>query len=132
VSLSSPDVATKNTSGDPGARFGAFACSYRLPFAGNRLTFYADSEAHDDVSPLTLRGARRIDRDRTFPICQAFLSWTCAPRQSPLIPLPRAVSVATSTTLKTFRGREIPTKANSSAIGSGARVRAAKAELPIT
>jgi hypothetical protein len=69
VCLSSPDVATKNTSGDPGARFGAFACSYRLPFVGNRLTFYADSEAHDDVSPLTLPGSRRIDRDCIFSIC---------------------------------------------------------------
>jgi hypothetical protein len=37
---------------DPGARFGAFDFSYRLPFARNWLTLYADSEVHDDVSPI--------------------------------------------------------------------------------
>jgi hypothetical protein len=36
---------------DPGARFGAFDFSYRLPFVRNWLTLYADSEVHDDVSP---------------------------------------------------------------------------------
>ena len=37
---------------DPGARFGAFDFTYRLPFLRNWLTLYADSEAHDDVSPI--------------------------------------------------------------------------------
>ena len=37
---------------DPGARFGAFDFSYRLPFVRNWLTLYADSEVHDDVSPI--------------------------------------------------------------------------------
>ncbi len=37
---------------DPGARFGAFDFSYRLPFARNWLTLYADSEVHDDLSPI--------------------------------------------------------------------------------
>ena len=37
---------------DPGARFGAFDFSYRLPFARKWLTLYADSEVHDDVSPI--------------------------------------------------------------------------------
>jgi hypothetical protein len=37
---------------DPGARFGAFDFSYRLPFVRNWLTLYTDSEAHDDVSPV--------------------------------------------------------------------------------
>lgn len=41
----------KISSADPGARFGAFDFSYRLPFVRNWLTLYADSEAHDDVSP---------------------------------------------------------------------------------
>lgn len=37
---------------DPGARFGAFDFSYRLPFVRNWLTLYSDSEVHDDVSPI--------------------------------------------------------------------------------
>ena len=37
---------------DPGARFGAFDFSYRLPFVRNWLTLYTDSEVHDDVSPI--------------------------------------------------------------------------------
>jgi hypothetical protein len=38
---------------DPGARFSAFNFSYRLPFARNYLTLYADSETHDDVTPIS-------------------------------------------------------------------------------
>jgi hypothetical protein len=38
---------------DPGARFSAFNFSYRIPFVRNWLTFYSDSEAHDDVTPLS-------------------------------------------------------------------------------
>jgi len=37
---------------DPGARFGAFDFSYRVPFVRNWLTLYTDSEVHDDVSPI--------------------------------------------------------------------------------
>ena len=37
---------------DPGARFGAFDFSYRLPFARNWLTLYSDSVLHDDISPI--------------------------------------------------------------------------------
>lgn len=51
-SLSAPDPAVKVSSKDPGARFGAFDFSYRLPFLRNWLTLYADSEVHDDVSPI--------------------------------------------------------------------------------
>jgi hypothetical protein len=51
-SLTAPDAAVKESSADPGARFGAFDFSYRLPFVRNWLTLYADSEAHDDVSPV--------------------------------------------------------------------------------
>jgi hypothetical protein len=50
-SVTSPSPADKNDSMDPGARFGAFDFSYRLPFARNWLTLYTDSEVHDDVSP---------------------------------------------------------------------------------
>jgi hypothetical protein len=49
-SVTSP--AIKNSALDPGARFGAFDFTYRLPFPRNWLTLYADSEAHDTVSPL--------------------------------------------------------------------------------
>lgn len=37
---------------DPGARFGAFDFSYRLPFLRNWLTLYTDAEVHDDISPI--------------------------------------------------------------------------------
>lgn len=51
-SLSSPSSADKDGPKDPGARFGAFDFSYRLPFVRKWLTLYADSEVHDDVSPI--------------------------------------------------------------------------------
>ena len=51
-SLSAPQPNVKYTRDDPGARFGAFDFSYRLPFVRNWLTLYADSEVHDDLSPI--------------------------------------------------------------------------------
>lgn len=57
-SLSAPEpnaitgANAKYTSSDPGARFGAFDFSYRLPYLRNWLTLYADGEVHDDVSPI--------------------------------------------------------------------------------
>ena len=50
-SLTNTSDAVKNSAQDPGARFGAFDFSWRLPFVSNWLTLYSDSEAHDDVSP---------------------------------------------------------------------------------
>jgi Capsule assembly protein Wzi len=50
-SLTNVTAAIKDSPQDPGARFGAFDFSYRLPFLRNWLTLYTDSEAHDDVSP---------------------------------------------------------------------------------
>ncbi len=50
-SLSSPSLAVKQGRNDPGARFGAFDASYRLPWMRRWLTFYVDSEAHDEISP---------------------------------------------------------------------------------
>jgi capsule assembly protein Wzi len=44
--------AIKDSTRDPGARFGAFDFSYRIPFVRNWLTLYSDSEVHDDVSPI--------------------------------------------------------------------------------
>jgi hypothetical protein len=46
------DGSSKFGRNDPGARFGAFDFSYRLPFVRNWLTLYADSEVHDDISPI--------------------------------------------------------------------------------
>ena len=51
-SLSAPNASVKNSPQDPGARFGAFDFSWRLPFVRNWLTLYTDSEVHDDVSPI--------------------------------------------------------------------------------
>jgi hypothetical protein len=51
-SLSAPNGPVKFSPQDPGARFGAFDFSYRLPYARKWLTLYLDSEVHDDVSPL--------------------------------------------------------------------------------
>jgi hypothetical protein len=51
--------ATKYSKSDPGARFSAFDASYRLPYLRNWLTFYVDSEAHDDVNPIS--APRRAD-----------------------------------------------------------------------
>lgn len=51
-SLSAGAGAQKNGRTDPGARFGAFDFSYRLPFVRNWLTLYSDGEVHDDISPI--------------------------------------------------------------------------------
>jgi Capsule assembly protein Wzi len=51
-SVSSPLGNAKNSVKDPGARFGAFDFSYRLPFVRNWLMLYSDGEVHDDVSPI--------------------------------------------------------------------------------
>jgi hypothetical protein len=50
-SVQNVSYAEKHSANDPGARFGAFDANYRLPYLRNWLTFYVDSEAHDDVSP---------------------------------------------------------------------------------
>jgi hypothetical protein len=44
-------AAEKFSRSDPGARWGAFDFSYRLPYLRNWVTLYSDSIAHDDVSP---------------------------------------------------------------------------------
>ena len=51
-SLTAPNQTVKDSPQDPGARFGAFDFSWRLPFVRNWLTLYSDSEVHDDVSPI--------------------------------------------------------------------------------
>lgn len=51
-SLASPPPDEKLGRDDPGARFGAFDFSWRLPFMRHWLTLYTDGEVHDDVSPI--------------------------------------------------------------------------------
>ena len=51
-SFSSPSLADKLGRNDPGARFGQFDFSYRLPFMRRWLTLYTDSEVHDDLSAI--------------------------------------------------------------------------------
>jgi len=58
-SFQNVSLAEKTSRNDPGARFGAFDLNYRLPKVRNWLTFFVDSEAHDDVSPIS--APRRAD-----------------------------------------------------------------------
>ena len=58
-SFSGTTAAVKFSRNDPGARFGAFDMTWRLPRLQHWLTFYTDSEAHDDVSPIS--APRRAD-----------------------------------------------------------------------
>jgi hypothetical protein len=65
-SVSAPtDVAVKFGPTDPGARFGAFDFSYRLPFVRNWLTLYADSEAsgHPQSTAPSLRSGVNLMPD---------------------------------------------------------------------
>jgi hypothetical protein len=52
-SISDTNGSEKFSRKDPGARFSAFDFSWRLPFFHRWLTFYNDSEVHDDVFPIT-------------------------------------------------------------------------------
>ncbi len=52
LSTNAVDNDPKFTPGDPGARFGTFDFTYRLPYLSNWLTLYADMEAHDAPSPI--------------------------------------------------------------------------------
>ena len=52
-SISDTNGAEKFSPRDPGARFSAVNFAWRLPYLENWLTFYTDSEAHDDVFPIT-------------------------------------------------------------------------------
>ncbi len=51
--LSDTTYGLKFSRDDPGARYSDFNMSYRLPFVRKYVTFYADSIAHDDVSPIS-------------------------------------------------------------------------------
>jgi hypothetical protein len=52
-SISDTNGGEKFSRKDPGARFSAFDFSWRLPYFHHWLTFYNDSEVHDDVFPIT-------------------------------------------------------------------------------
>lgn len=52
-SFQNVSVAEKNSRDDPGARFGTFDFSYRLPFLRDWVTLYTDSTVHDDVSSIS-------------------------------------------------------------------------------
>jgi Capsule assembly protein Wzi len=52
-SISDTNGGEKFSRKDPGARFSAVDFSWRLPYLRNWLTFYNDSEVHDDVFPIT-------------------------------------------------------------------------------
>jgi len=52
-SVQNVSAAEKLSRGDPGARFGAFDFSYRLPYMRQWLTLYTDSLVHDDTSPIS-------------------------------------------------------------------------------
>ena len=78
---------------DPGARFSAFNFSYRVPFVRNWLTFYSDSEAHDDVTPISApRRCSDSARAFIFRIFPARPSFRCARKPSPPIRHGHAVS----------------------------------------
>ncbi|WP_245818161.1 capsule assembly Wzi family protein [Granulicella rosea] len=47
------DPGVKLIGQDPGARFSDFSFSWRLPFISKYVTLYADSECHDDVTPIS-------------------------------------------------------------------------------
>jgi hypothetical protein len=52
-SISDTNGSEKFSRNDPGARFSAVDFSWRLPYLQKWLTFYCDSEVHDDVFPIT-------------------------------------------------------------------------------
>jgi hypothetical protein len=52
-SVQNVSAADKVSRNDPGARFGTFDFSYRLPYMRQWLTLYTDSLAHDDVNPIS-------------------------------------------------------------------------------
>jgi hypothetical protein len=52
-SISDTSGGEKFSPRDPGARFSAVDFSWRLPYLRKWLTFYCDSEVHDDVFPIT-------------------------------------------------------------------------------
>ncbi len=96
--------AVKHSPQDPGARFGAFDFSYRLPFPRNWLTLYTDMEAHDTVSPLFEAIAWHLPaRPLSLPFSRhTEARYARRGRQHRFI-LIQAVSAAVISTMKWFR-----------------------------
>jgi hypothetical protein len=120
------NTAEKYSRDDPGARFSAFNFSYRLPFVRDWLTLYADSETHDDLTPVS--APRRAGYRPGI-----YLSHVPGVRQLDL----RVEGVSTDcATLvcqngnneyaETIRSRLTPTREPFWATGSGARPRAGR------
>jgi len=51
-SLANVSYEEKHSRNDPGARFGTFDFTWRLPYMRHWITLYTDSFVHDDVSPI--------------------------------------------------------------------------------
>jgi len=51
-SLTAVEPDQKFSSADPGARFGTFDFTYRMPWQSHLVTVYADSLVHDNLSPV--------------------------------------------------------------------------------
>ena len=131
----SPTEAIMDGPDDPGARFGAFDFSYRLPFVRNWLTLYADSEVHDDVSPIDAprRAAYRpgiyLSHVPGIPKLDLRVEGASTdPSHSARSDRRTAISCIG----KGSRSRATPTRGSSSATGSAARTRAARPGSPGT
>ncbi len=126
TSFQNVSVQQKFSRNDPGARFSTFDYTYRIPFLRRWLTQYTDSESHDDVTPVSaprragirtglyltrIPGAPKFDlrAEAVYTDLSVSPSW--------------GVRLCTT---KPCSGRDIPTKATSSATGLGANPKAAR------
>ena len=132
-SLTAHQSLDKNGRDDPGARFGAFDFTWRLP--------YLQQVAH----PLQrLGGARRCFSDRcaaprrrasgslSLACARHSQARSCASKAASTDPPTEQARAACSCTMRGSKSRDTPTRANSSAIGSAAKTRAARPGSPIT
>jgi hypothetical protein len=83
-STASPSGYGKYGRDDPGARFGAFDFSYRLPLSGIGLRSIPTQKCMTTSPQLTLRVALPGDPESISPMSHASPSWTCASKR----PLP--------------------------------------------
>ncbi len=120
---------------DPGARFGAFDFSYRLPFMRKWLTLYTDSEVHDEVSPIDAP-RRAALAARPLSLARPRRAETRSARRSRQWTDPSGLETSAERALHVLgrrsRGRATPTRASSSATGSAAKTRADRPGSPIT
>ena len=122
--------AEKLSRDDPGARFGTFDFSYRLPFLSRWITLYTDSLVHDDVSPISAPRVPAFIREsiwRAFRV-RASRSATGGRQHRPVSTTPDGTPFnrASFFTTRVFSGRAPPTKASWWATGLDARERAVR------